>query len=980
MIRRRLLLSSLTAAFFCVLGYFLLPSGRSADLREANALLRTRPAAALTFAAAALADNPEDAGWLELAAAAAERTRDLTAAAGYLQRLHFIRPLTPERQLKLSSLLQQSGDLIAAEAFLRGLLDKDPSSEPANRALCTLLLAECRRYESLVPLRKLVELRSFLLDELAMLGSREDLLSDEPLIQAALQTSSRPLAIMSQASLALFLGRVQEALQLLQSTALPPVGQTEFVSLAARAFLAAEDQAGLADWTKRHAALLSEHPDGAAALGWLAWRGGRVSTARDHLLRAISLDANHRTALQLLGTILAASGENVLAAPLLQRAQQIHDLELQLHRVLEDDQTAQHLLRIADAMEQLERNAEAVAWYLAVAGLHPAEAAAARVRVEQLERSLKRQPALWERTGVQPQWLSPEIGAVSLADREPSGVLAGPGTVRTPDTSVAQPRFEDRSEQFGLRESWFYGQTSSEPRALSVLQGFGGGLAVLDFDGDAWPDLFVVQGNALPPIPDPRSADLLYRNIRGAVATQVRVDALPIDSDYGQGAAAGDFNEDGFTDLLVASTTGSRLLQNNGDGTFSDVSATALPVMAGWVTSCAVADVTGDGVPDIIELRYAGGDEIQTKLCSSGPGRLPRSCRPDLFPGAADRLLIGDGSGQFTVADAELFPEDAGRGLGVVIGDFDETGRNSIFVANDMTPNAFRVPELSADGRVMSLPDAASLRGCAVNAAGRIQAGMGIASGDLTGDGYCDFFVTNFLSETNTLYAGTGGGFFQDLSASTGAESGSLDLLSFGAQAIDANLDGLSDLFVLNGHVDDYQHFQLPWKMRPAAWVAAGPGRFQRVSDDVFGAQGSQPALGRSLAQLDWNRDGRCDLVATFLDRPPALYINETASVFVPLRVRLLGQRGCRRPVGAVLKLHADAVSGLPVQRSWATAGDGYYCSSEFAATLARPADSSAVHLTVRWPQRGEQQLVLDEEIGDVFLVEDRQQLYRVPD
>jgi hypothetical protein len=976
MIRRRLLLSTLFAAVLCVLGYFLLLPVRSARLREASALLQTRPAAALELATAALTHDPDASAWLELAAAAAERTRDRAAAARYLQRLHSIQPLPAERQLKLARLFQQSGELIAAEAILRELLDKDPASEQANRALSTLLLAECRRYESLLPLRRLVECRSFLLDELAMLGSREELLSDEPLIQTALQTSSRPLAIMAQASLALFQGRAQETLKLLESTELPPVGQSEFVSLAARAFVAAEDQAGLADWTQKHAALLSEHPDGAAALGWLAWRKGQVSAARDHLLRALGLDPSHRSALQLLGTLLGASGENTLAAPLLERAQQIHQLELQLHRVLEDDQTAPHLLRIATAMEQLDRHREAVAWYLAIAGIHPAEAPAARARVEQLERQ---QAERW-RTGQLPQFLSPQLAVVSLPDRKPSEVFAGPQSVRDADSSVVLPRFEDRSEQLGLRESWFYGQKSTEPRALSVLQGFGGGLAVLDFDGDTWPDLFVVQGNALPPVPDIRSADLLYRTIRGTMATQVRLDALPIDSDYGQGAGAGDFNEDGFTDLLVASTTGSRLLQNNGDGTFTDVSATALPVPAGWVTSCGLADVTGDGTADIIELRYAAGDEIQTKLCSSGPARLPRSCRPDLFPGAADRLLIGDGSGQFTVADAKLFPEDAGRGLGVVIGDFDETGRNSIFVANDMTPNALRVPELSADGQVISLPDAASLRGCAVNAAGRIQAGMGIAAGDLTGDGCCDFFVTNFLAETNTLYAGTGGGFFQDLSASTGADSGSLDLLSFGAQAIDANLDGRPDLFVLNGHVDDYQHFQLPWKMRPAAWVAAGPGRFQRVSDDVFGAHGSQPALGRSLAQLDWNRDGRCDLVATFLDRPPALYINETASVLVPLRVRLLGQHGCRRPIGTVLTLQSDSVSGFPMQKSWATAGDGYYCSSEFVATLVRPASPTAVSLTVRWPQRGEQQLVLDEDFGDVFFMEDRRELYRVPD
>lgn len=977
MSRHRLLLTAVSAVMLsaAVLLWFLLP-GKSAQLRSARSLLAQNPAAALQAATAALSQSPHDSEWLELAAIAAERTRDRLSAARYLQQLHAVRPLPPERLLKLSLFLQQSGDLIAAESVLRQVLAADPDSELGNRQLASLLLAECRRFETQGPLRKLIELRSFLLDELAMLGSREELLSDEPLIQAALQTSSRPLAIMAQASFELFHGRSREALELLRSTELPPVGQTEFVSLAARAFVAADDLQGLAAWADRHSRLLTDHPDGAASLGWLAWRQGRLSAARDQLLRSLSLDPNHRTSLQLLGSILAAAGESELAGPLLERAQQVHNLELQLHRVLVDDQTAPQMLRIAAAMEQLDRLEEAMAWYLAIAGTHPASAPAASSRVGELLQRLS------DRVGAEepPRFLPPQLATVSLPDRTPADLLAAESSGQSAGTGFVVPQFEDHSLQLGLDQPWYFGQTDSEPRALSVLQGFGGGLAVLDIDADTWPDLFVVQGNSLPPVSDSRSSDLLYRNLRGSAARAVASVALPADSDYGQGAAVGDFNEDGLSDLLVASTTGSRLLQNNGDGTFSDVSATALPAPAGWTTSCAIADVTADGIADLVELRYAAGSEVQTKLCNSGPERLQRSCRPDLFPGATDRLLIGDGSGGFTVAGPELFPEDSGRGLGVVIGDFDETGRNSLFISNDMTPNALRVPEVSADGRVISLADAASLRGCAVNAAGRIQAGMGIASGDLNGDGHCDFFVTNFLAETNTLYAGTGGGFFQDLSAGTGADSGSLELLSFGAQAIDANLDGRQDLFVLNGHVDDYQHFQLPWKMRPAAWVAAGAGRFERVSDAVFGVSGSQPALGRTLAQLDWNRDGLSDLAATFLDRHPALYLNQTTTVMRALRIRPLGRRSSRRPIGAVLTLTSTSPGDCPQQKYWATAGDGYYCSSEFAASFACVPDTAGATLSVRWPAGNGQKYLIAPEIRDAFLLEDRRELYVVPD
>ncbi|MFM7059383.1 MAG: FG-GAP-like repeat-containing protein [Planctomycetota bacterium] len=976
MFSRRLLLTAFVAVAVCVLAWSGLHSSRSIQLRAARLQLTGNPAATLELATASLQRRPDDPDWLELAAIAAERTSDRVTAAGHLQRLHSVRPLPTDQLLKLARLLSQSASLITAESLLREVLRTDPDSEPANRQLANLLLAQCRRHDSQQPLRKLVELRSFLLDELAMLGSRDELLHDEPLIQAALQTSSRPLAVMAKASLALFQGNPRDALAFLQSTELPPVGQSEFVSLAARAFIAVDDEASLARWAESHATLLNHHPDGAAALGWLAWREGRPAAARDHLLQAIRLDHNHRSALQMLGSIFVSAGQTTLAKPLLDRVQQLHSLELLLHRVLEDDQTAPQMLRIATALEQLDRREEAIAWYLALAGMHPAEAISARQHAAQLE-LLSQQSA---DAGILPPFLPPQVAVVTLPERQARAVPLPVGAAETPAAPGVLPRFEDHGERLGLQQPWFFGQSTSQPRSLSVLQGFGGGLAVLDFDNDTWPDLLIVQGNSLPPAPDPHSADLLYRNLRAGVAQPVASVALPADSDYGQGAAAGDVNEDGFPDLFVGSTTGSRLLLNNGDGTFSDCSDSSLPPATGWTTSCAIADVTGDAVADLVELHYGEGTEIQTKLCSSGAARLQRSCRPDLFPGAADRLLTGDGRGGFTAAGPDLWPADDGRGLGVVIGDLDDTGRNSLFITNDMTPNAFRVPEVSADGRVLALPDVASIRGCAVNASGRIQAGMGIAAGDLNSDGTCDFFVTNFLAETNTLYAGTGGGFFQDLSTSTAADSGSLDLLSFGAQATDANLDGLPDLFVLNGHVDDYQHFQLPWKMRPAAWVATAPGRFTRVAEEVFGVYGSQPALGRALAQLDWNRDGRTDLVATFLDRPPAVYINESPTVALPLRIRPLGHHSCRRPIGGVLTLHSAPAGGLPPQKYWVTAGDGYYCSSEPVAAFARPTVRCEIGLTIRWPGGRTQQISVTTDDREMFVLEDRRQLYGVPE
>ena len=1011
--RRRLLLLfiPLTAAVGIPL-LIAFSNSESAQLQEATTLLSSNPGQVSQRAAAALAASPGSPEWLDLAAVASERTRDYTAAVQYLQRLHAVRKLPTERLLKLARLAELSGDLLAAEAVLSQLVRDEPNSEVALRQLVNLLLAECRRFETQPLLRRLVQNRSFLLDELAMLGSREELLSDEALLKAARNSSSRPLALMAQASAALFLGKPEDALNILEGVPLPSAGQAEFVSVVARGYVGKADEDGMAAWAQEHSSLLETHPDGAWCLAWLAARQGHLDSARSFFLKALSLDYNHRAALQQFGSLLAAANYPEAARPLLERAQLLNETEQLLHRVLTDDQTAPQMLRIATAMEQLGRLQEAWAWHMAVAGYHPAAAAASSKRSAELEQQLQLQPEF----GNFPEDLHRQLAAMVLTDRSAdsrqtkvaaSGARLAPVNQSSP-ADAPEPRFEDHAESLGIVQPWFFGQSTSEPRGLSVLQGFGGGVAAFDFDNDLWTDLCFTQGSALPrETDDSRSTDILLRNVRGLSAASAPA-ALPPDFDYGQGIAAGDFNEDGFSDLLIASTVGTRLLQNNGDGSFTDITAVALPSSAGWVTSCAIADVTGDGIADLFEVRYADGSDPQTKLCPSGPARLPRSCRPDLFPAAPDRLLAGDGSGAFTVAGADFFPPDEGRGLGLLIGDFDDSGHNSAFISNDMTPNALRVlqtnaaagtlpstkgsdadsaafssaaPGTSSSGAVTpaALIDIAALRGCAVNGAGRIQAGMGIAWGDFNRDDFCDFFVTNFLAETNTLFASAAGGFFEDLSSSTGADAGSLDLLSFGAQAVDANLDGLQDLFVLNGHVDDYQHFDLPWKMPPAAWIAVPNGRFQRGSPDVFGTSSKTPALGRALARLDWNRDGKNDLVATFLDRHPALFINVSRTVGRPLRVSTIGTRSCRHPVGASLSLDSGD-QAFPRQRSWVTAGDGYYSACEHTSAFALSVAHDTSLLTIRWPSHAErQQFSIATPVDEIALIEGRSTIYALP-
>jgi hypothetical protein len=326
-----------------------------------------------------------------------------------------------------------------------------------------------------------------------------------------------------------------------------------------------------------------------------------------------------------------------------------------------------------------------------------------------------------------------------------------------------------------------------------------------------------------------------------------------------------------------------------------------------------------------------------------------------------------------------VLPVDSGRGLGVVIGDFEGTGRLEAFISNDMTPNALLKSVGDPVGSVR-FEDQATLRGAATNGAGRIQAGMGIAAGDLTGDGLTDFFVTNFLEETNTLYASQPGGFYSDMSARSGADTGSLAMLSFGVQPLDADVDGDLDLVLLNGHVDDYTHMQAPWKMPPAAYEQTGTGEFTLLPADALSAYGSQPALGRALARLDWNRDGRDDLVATHLDRPPALLQNESMPVGSRLELVLKGRKSCRTPFGAIIRASFRTQNGsLREAVSQLLAGDGYYCSNERCISFAVRPGEVVDSLTIRWPSGQQQSLTAPPSAGRFLVVEQSAQVHELP-
>jgi hypothetical protein len=291
-----------------------------------------------------------------------------------------------------------------------------------------------------------------------------------------------------------------------------------------------------------------------------------------------------------------------------------------------------------------------------------------------------------------------------------------------------------------------------------------------------------------------------------------------------------------------------------------------------------------------------------------------------------------------------------GNGLGIVALDLEGRGLLSLFVANDRTANFLFVNETPSPGAAPLFTESAMPRGAAVDGNGRPQACMGVAADDADGDGLVDLFVTNFYFESNTLYAQLPpGGAFVDRTVEAGLRGPSLNRLGFGTQFLDADLDGWADLIVTNGHIDDLRANGEPYKMRPQFFRNSGRGQFVEMSPQSLGSFFEGEYLGRGLATLDYDRDGREDVVISHVDDPAALLHNRTQPAGRHVTLQLRGTRSSRDAVGATVRLR---VGGRQRVRQL-TAGDGYQASNQRQLVFGLGDADRIEELTVQWPSGG---------------------------
>ena len=430
-------------------------------------------------------------------------------------------------------------------------------------------------------------------------------------------------------------------------------------------------------------------------------------------------------------------------------------------------------------------------------------------------------------------------------------------STRTGSSTAPTPLFRDDAESVGLRFLFDNGQTPQHllPETMS------GGVGLIDYDGDGWLDVYCVQGGPLvseagPPGQAVDSSDRLFRN-RGDgtfedVTEETGLQRLLRDRGYGLGVAVGDYDNDGRPDLFLTRLRTYVLLHNRDGRTFDDVTERAgLAGPRDNPTSAAFADLDHDGRLDLYVCHYMLWDPEHPRLCKSDKGEY-FYCDPSKVEPAPDHVYRNLG-GRFTeVTGSAGFVDPSGRGLGVVAADVNGDNLVDLFVSNDGTANYLF---LNRGG--FHFEESALTSGVAGNAGGGYQAGMGVACGDLDGDGLPDLMVTNFYGEGATLYRNLGHDLFTDASGATGLGLASRYLLGFGVGLADVGNRGRLDVLVTNGHVNDNRPYY-PYAM-PARLYENRPvdGGFKLVDiSDRAGELWQVARVGRGLAAGDLDNDG----------------------------------------------------------------------------------------------------------------------------
>lgn len=501
-------------------------------------------------------------------------------------------------------------------------------------------------------------------------------------------------------------------------------------------------------------------------------------------------------------------------------------------------------------------------------------------------------------------------------------------------------RFRDVTDTCGVA----FVQRSGDDENKYFPTANGSGVAMLDYDGDGYLDLYLATTRNLPlDAPTESQGNRLYRNRGDATFEDVTDSAGVSYHGFTHGVAVGDIDNDGHPDLFLATLGGNVLFRNNGDGTFSDVSDAFGPDGPAWSSGGAFLDFDNDGFLDLYVSCYGLWDLADNEFCGDRVRGIRVYCTPQKIRTSRHYLYRNRGDGTFEdiTARAGILRED-GRGMGIVAADLDEDGRIDLYVANDLSPNFLFLNQ--GDG---TFDDLSEFSGAAASESGVYQAGMGVDAEDVDGDGRIDLFVTNFRNDYNTLYRNLGRGNFQDVSAGAGIARDSFPEVGWGCALADFDLDGWPDMLVVNGHVDN----NLPLiginesQAEPSkVWRNMGAGKFALVVDP--GPWFATPHVARGAAFGDLDNDGDTDVVVSLFDRKPAVLLNESDTGSW-IGFDLLGTRSNRSAIGAKVDLELEG--GRIIHRQ-VKGGGSYISANDTRLVVGLGEDPGVARVVIRWP------------------------------
>jgi enediyne biosynthesis protein E4 len=472
----------------------------------------------------------------------------------------------------------------------------------------------------------------------------------------------------------------------------------------------------------------------------------------------------------------------------------------------------------------------------------------------------------------------------------------------------------------------------------------GSGAAFFDFDNDGRQDLFLVNGTNWPGQPKASTRSKLFRNTgTGAFVDVTERAGLSMDV-YGMGVAAADFDNDGWQDLLVTVVGQNRLFRNTGKGTFADVTARAgLGNRLGFSTSAMWFDYDRDGWLDLLICNYVRWTPETDVQCSMD-GKQKAYCTPEAYRGSTSWLFRNRGNGTFedVTAKAGLF-DATSKSLGVTLVEYDADPWPDVFIANDTQPN--KLYRNSGNGTFTELGLKAGL---ALSEEGRARAGMGVDSADVDNSGTTTVVITNFSGEMLGLYRPVGDGQFQDAAPRSEVGRATRQTLGFGCFFFDVDLDGLQDLLVVNGHIDDTftrANSRVAYAEPPHLFHNRGRGQFTDIVPAIGGAF-AQPKVGRGAAFADIDGDLDLDVVITANGGQTAIYRNDSTAGNHALRMRLRGVTSNRDGIGARVRVFA----GRDRFSRTVKTGSSYLSQSELPLTFGLGAATKADRVVVEWP------------------------------